>query len=150
MIRILLLCCVLLAGTFSMRSQDRGFGLGIIIGDPTGLSGKYWVSSTSAIDGGLAWSFRHSGYFHLHGDYLWHFLDAIKSQEKFLPYVGIGGRFGATKRDALLGIRVVGGITFIPRGAPIDIFLELAPILDLAPATELEMNGGIGIRYFFR
>jgi hypothetical protein len=131
-------------------SQDRGFGLGVILGNPTGVSGKYWVSGQSAIDGAVAWSFRRRGFFHVHADYLWHFSDAIKSQERFIPYVGIGGRFGATKGDASLGLRLAGGIAFLPRGAPIDVFLEIAPIVDLAPATEVDVNGGVGIRFFFK
>lgn len=133
----------------SGQAQDRGFGLGVIIGEPTGISGKQWLNGTNAIDGGLAWSFRSSGFFHLHADYLWHFPDAIKSQERFVLYAGVGGRFGATKGDATLGVRIVGGIAFWPRETPIDVFLELAPILDLAPATEISANGGIGVRFFF-
>ncbi len=147
-----LLCLTILSviANFSLLAQESGFGIGIILGEPTGLSGKYWVSSHNAIDGGVAWSFRHSGFFHLHGDYLWHFPDVIQSTEKFTPYLGFGGRFGATKGKALIGVRVPVGMTFIPRGAPVDVFLELAPILDLAPATELSFNAGIGVRFFFQ
>ena len=64
-------------------SQDRGFGAGIILGEPTGLSAKSWLSQQNAIDLGLAYSFRHRGYFHLHADYLWHFPDVIESTERF-------------------------------------------------------------------
>src|SRR5580765_5861261 len=32
---------------------SRKYGLGIILGDPTGISGKAWVSSINAIDVGL-------------------------------------------------------------------------------------------------
>jgi len=142
---------ILVSGLHAISAaQDRGFGLGIILGEPTGISGKYWTSPRNAIDGGVAWSFRHRGFFHLHGDYLWHFMDAIKSTERFIPYVGVGGRLGAGRDDAVFGVRVSGGITFLPKGAPIDVFLEIAPILDLAPATELSANGGIGVRFFFR
>jgi hypothetical protein len=38
--------------TFSLSSQQKGFGIGIIVGEPTGLSLKGWLSSTSAIDDG--------------------------------------------------------------------------------------------------
>src|SRR5580765_2755709 len=31
----------------------RNYGLGVILGDPTGISGKAWVASTNAIDVGL-------------------------------------------------------------------------------------------------
>lgn len=144
-----LLICLCSLGSV-LTAQDKGFGLGIIIGEPTGLSGKYWVSSQNAIDAGMAWSFRHSGFLHLHADYLWHFPDAIQATQRFPLYAGIGGRIGFAKQDAVFGIRVVGGIAWWPKDAPIDVFLELAPIIDLAPASEFSVNGGFGVRYYFK
>jgi len=129
--------------------QNRDFGLGIILGEPTGLSAKLWVSSVNAVDFGMAWSFRYRGFLHLHADYLWHFPDAIESRERFVPYVGIGGRLGAGDTRGVFGVRFPGGIVWWPRGAPIDVFLEIAPILDLAPATEFGVTGGIGARFYF-
>jgi hypothetical protein len=131
-------------------AQDRGFGLGVILGEPTGLSGKYWTSSNNAIDAGLAWSFRHDGFLHVHADYLWHFPLHTETDERFTFYTGVGGRFGIVSHDALVGVRVVGGFAFWPKNTPLDIFAEIAPIIDLAPATELSANGGVGIRFFFR
>jgi hypothetical protein len=131
------------------RAQNHGFGLGLILGEPTGLSAKTWVSSTNAVDFGLAWSFRRSGYLHIHADYLWHFPGAVESRERFVPYVGLGGRLGGGDNRGVLGLRISGGIAWWPRSAPIDVFLEIAPILDLVPATELSMNGGIGARLYF-
>ncbi len=144
-------CCLLLTLVFAAHAsaQNRGFGLGIMIGEPTGITGKYWVSERNAIDGGLAWSFRRGGDFHLHADYLWHFVGAIQSTEKFVPYVGVGGRLAAGHDEGILGVRIPFGIAYWMRSAPIEIFLELAPILDLAPATELSANGGIGARFYF-
>jgi hypothetical protein len=134
----------------SARAQDRGFGLGLILGDPTGLSAKAWLSPANAVDIGMAWSFRSKGFLHIHADYLWHFTRAIQSQERFVLYTGIGGRLGVGDEKSRLGIRVVGGIAWWPRDVPLDVFLEIAPILDLAPATELSANGGIGARFYFR
>jgi hypothetical protein len=131
------------------EAQNKGFGAGIILGEPTGLSGKYWVSPTNAVDAGVAWAFTKKGFFHLHGDYLWHFVDAIESTERFVLYAGVGGRLGFGDDKTRVGVRIPGGIAFWPKGAPIDVFLEVAPILDLIPATKLSGNGGLGIRYFF-
>jgi len=146
--RLALLSTLLLAMTSLGLAQDRGFGLGAIFGEPTGISGKYWVSRQNAIAGGLAWSFRGDGFLHVHADYVWHFPDAIRSSEKFPLYVGIGGRIRFDD-PARVGVRIPFGFAWWPRGVPLDIFLEIAPILDLAPATEFELNGGIGVRYFF-
>jgi hypothetical protein len=47
---------LLICGT--AQAQDSGFGLGIIIGEPTGISAKQWTGSRTAIDGAVAWSFQ--------------------------------------------------------------------------------------------
>ena len=133
----------------SAVSQEKGFGLGVILGEPSGISAKMWLNQRTAIDGGLAWSFRADGSFHVHADYLWHFHDAVKSTERFVPYVGIGARL-ATTSDAVFGARIPIGLLWWPKGAPIDVFAEIVPILDLAPATEFRGNGGIGVRYYFQ
>lgn len=140
---------LLFAGTWSGYAQGSGFGLGAIVGEPTGVSAKYWVSSRNALDAGLAWSFRHKGFFHLHADYLWHVPLNVDVPQQFAFYVGIGGRLGIGSGSALLGARIPVGITWWPRDIPLDVFLEIAPVLDLTPATEFSANGGVGIRFFF-
>ncbi|MBI5475743.1 MAG: hypothetical protein HY964_03295 [Ignavibacteriales bacterium] len=131
-------------------SQDRGFGLGIMIGEPTGLNAKGWLTKRTAIDAGLAWSFVHETALHVHVDYLIHSFNVFPDAEQLPLYYGIGGRIRTgEKRDAQVGLRMVGGIEYMFRTAPIDIFFEIAPILDLTPKTELNMNAGIGARFYF-
>ena len=146
---IFFLLLILVASSI-LHAQDKGFGIGVVLGEPTGISGKGWVSEKNAIGGGLAWSFRRTGSIHVHADYLWHFLHAIHSPSRFVPYAGPGVRIGGGRGGGVFGIRIVGGIGFWPPDSPLDIFAELAPIVDLAPATELSFNGGIGIRFFFK
>jgi hypothetical protein len=43
----------------------------------------------------------------------------------------------------------VAGLDYLFANTPLDIFLELAPILDLAPKVDFDFNGTIGIRYYF-
>ncbi|MBI1806448.1 MAG: hypothetical protein HYR76_05295 [Ignavibacteria bacterium] len=132
-------------------SQDRGFGIGILIGEPTGVSVKGWLNATNAIDAGVAWSFVRETSFHIHGDYLWHSFDVFKSSEKIPLYYGIGGRIKTGRhQDTRLGLRVVVGVGYIFRNAPVDLFFEVAPIVDLAPSTELQGNVGLGARFFFQ
>lgn len=133
----------------SATAQRHNFGLGVIAGEPTGLSAKGWISSRGAIDAGLAWSFRREGFIHAHMDYLWHFHDAIESEHQVIPYVGVGGRVGGTNGSAVAGIRVPVGLSWIPESAPIDVFLEVVPVIDLTPATEFTAQGGLGIRFYF-
>jgi hypothetical protein len=56
------------AGSAHAQSSE----IGIIIGEPTGLSAKFWTGGRTAADFGVAWSFSGSGSIHLHSDYLLH------------------------------------------------------------------------------
>jgi len=131
------------------NAQSKGIGLGLIIGEPTGISFKYWTTSTTAFDAALAWSFIDEGAFHIHGDYLFHNFTLISVPKGKLPfYYGIGGRL-KTAHDARFGIRVPLGLAYLFQNAPVDIFLEVVPILDLTPKTDFSINAAIGARYFF-
>ena len=145
----LILIFLILSFPALSSAQKRGFGLGIILGEPTGISFKSWTGSKTAVDGGIAWSFEHGGSFHLHVDYLIHNFRLIKVEKGQLAvHYGIGGRI-RTKQRERAGIRIPVGLSYFVEDAPVEVFLELGPVLDLSPATELRMTGGIGIRYYF-
>jgi len=133
-----------------LYSQDKWTGVGIIIGEPTGFSFKHWTSSTTAIDAAIAWSFINEGAFHIHADYLLHSFRLINVPEGKLPfYYGIGGRL-KTSDEARLGVRVPLGLAYIFQTAPVDIFLEVVPILDFIPKTDFRINAALGARYYFQ
>lgn len=134
-----------------VSAQERGFGLGFILGEPTGISGKAWTSSLNAFDFALGYSFSHkNSRVHLHVDYLFHSLRPFDSSEKFLLYYGPGVRLKSRQNDdSILGIRGVLGLAWIPRNAPVDVFLEVVPILNLIPGTSFNMNAGLGARFYF-
>jgi hypothetical protein len=135
--------------TLNVLAQDSGFGIGIIIGEPTGLSGKYWLSEKSAVDGGLAWSYLNEGAFHIHADILVHSYNLIHVSKGQLPlYLGLGARIKLAS-DTRIGARIPLGINYHFGSAPLDVFFEVVPILELIPATDFDINAAIGIRYFF-
>lgn len=147
--RILFLLTLLLmvfqSNTFA---QKRGFGIGIIVGEPTGISFKSFISRTTAIDGAAAWSFTDESAFHVHVDYLLHTYSLIKVRKGRLPlYFGIGARVKLTSKSTF-GIRIPVGLSYEISGLPSDIFLELVPLMNLAPATDFTFNGALGIRFY--
>ena len=144
-------------------AQDRTFGLGVILGEPTGLSAKLWTSPTTAFDFGLGWSVggdRIGGHYdgsynggsrvHFHMDYLWHSFDAISSTERFPVYYGIGGRINSgAGYNSSAAVRGVIGIAWMPRQTPIDIFFEVVPSLQVTSSSGFAIDGGLGARYYF-
>ena len=135
---------------FSLKSfaQDSGLGLGVIIGEPTGLSAKMWTGQHTALDAAAAWSFVGSGFLRLHADMLIHSFPFDVDKGQLPVYFGLGAKL-VFASDLGLGARVPFGIAYLFDAAPIDVFLEIVPGLDLLPATALTVEGAIGIRYFF-
>lgn len=143
----------------SLYAQRRmeGFGIGVIVGEPTGITIKTWTGNTTAIQA-AAWSF--SGYesFQFHADYLFHNFGILNSDEirGALPlYAGIGGRIKLKEvndldgnDEASIGARVPLGMSYIFEDTPLDIFIEVVPILDLVPDTDFDLNGAAGIRFY--
>jgi hypothetical protein len=128
------------------------FGAGIVLGEPTGLSAKYWLNDTLAIDGAAGWSYYEHTDFYLHSDLLLHNFDLIPVPKGKLPvYLGGGAyvRFRGDHRDNQAGIRVPVGLDYLFENAPVDVFVEFAPGIELTPSTRANFSGGIGIRYWF-
>jgi hypothetical protein len=127
-----------------------GVGVGIIVGEPTGVSVKYWLDKSTAIDGALAVSLSDNNPFQFHADYLIHSSSSITSSEvkgRFPWYYGIGGRI-KNDHETVVGVRVPVGITYLFSDAPLDLFAEIAPVLDVAPTVRLGLNGAAGIRFY--
>lgn len=134
----------------------EGLGIGIIAGEPTGLSVKKWINESSAVDAAFAWSFIDNTSFQIHADYLRHKFDLIREFNARTPfYYGIGGRLkfkggNGNKDESRAGIRIPVGLSYLFEEEPVDIFIEFAPILDIAPETGMDLSAAIGIRYYLR
>ncbi len=143
-------------------AQERNFGLGVILGEPTGISAKLWTSPGTAFDFGLGWSVggdrigRYDGSYnggsriHFHMDYLWHAFDLIPTAERVQIFYGLGGRLNnGAGYNSSLAIRGVFGAAWFPSETPIDMFLELVPSLQVTSSTGFGFDAGIGARYYF-
>lgn len=149
---IFIVSIIIILSSIKSYSQEKGFGLGVIIGEPTGLSAKYWLSETNALDFGLAYSFVHDkSAVSLHSDYLFHLPHLFKTELNLPFYYGFGGRIHFNNNSkSTIGARGVAGIMWIPNSLPIDTFFEIAPVFNLFPETSLHLDLAIGCRYYFK
>ena len=132
--------------TLDAQSRYSNIELGVILGEPTGISFKSWQSDNSAIDAAVAWSFGENGSVHLHADYLRHnWLDVDRGSLAF--YYGLGGRVKFAD-DSKIGARIPVGLQYMFPETRLSMFFEVAPTLDLIPETSFGVNGGIGVRIF--
>jgi hypothetical protein len=149
MLRVAFFCVTALMIVAGGAAAQGTFGIGVIVGEPTGVSGKLWMTERTAIDGAAAWSFSDEAALHLHADYLFHNFDLIEVDQGRLPvYFGIGARV-KFESDSRFGVRIPVGIAYLMEDAPIDFFFEVVPLLDLVPDTDFNFNAAIGARFFF-
>jgi hypothetical protein len=167
---------VLISASWSAQAHAEPagpFGLGLILGEPSGLTGKYWIDGASAVQAHLAFSLdehdRGRDYVIVIADYLYH-IDVfnISSSSVDLPiYVGIGGKIGLLTNnddwcvrhyrdqqcnddsDVAVGVRIPVGLDLLLRNAPLEFFLEIAPGLRVIPSTSGDVDGGLGARFYF-
>lgn len=144
--------------------EPRGMGIGVMVGEPTGISAKKWLDATHAIDGAAAWSISGEDAFSLHVDYLFHKFGLVTNPPPdIVLHYGIGARFqvreddgndngngNAEDGDDTAGVRIPIGLTYLMKENPLELFMEFAPVVDLVPDTEGDFEAAFGIRFYFR
>jgi hypothetical protein len=148
---------------------NGSFGLGLELGSPSGLNGKYFLSDDRALNFGLGWIYDRYYYddrdgIHLYLDYMFHPFALTKNPTFQLPFfIGVGGRlwdFDDGRRDFdddgyALGVRCPIGLAFDFNKVPLDIFVQLTFVLDFFfdyyrdDRAGLHLEGSFGVRYWF-
>lgn len=145
-------------------SVEKGsLGAGLIIGEPTGVCAKLYLEDDQAVQAAIGFTFV-SGGFQAHADYVFHPWILEERDAFTIPaYIGPGvrvmqhaaGRDGDT--DFRVGPRAVAGLLFDFKEIPLDVFVEVAGIVEVRFGSDDEeinglgfaLNGGIGARYYF-
>ncbi|HEV7553851.1 MAG TPA: hypothetical protein VGO00_00265 [Kofleriaceae bacterium] len=158
-ITIVLVALTSVAAADGERAADKGsFGVGIMIGEPVGLTAKLYLRDDRAIQAGLGSAFIGGG-FQGDADYLFHPY-ILQDRDSFtMPlYFGPGVRIvqydnGRDSSYVALGLRAVGGMLFDFKNVPLDTFIELAIIPEFGFGSNhgfaLRLNADAGIRYYF-
>jgi hypothetical protein len=149
---VALIVTTLLVALSPAAAEEKRFGLGLIVGEPTGVSGKYLLGEENAIDLAVAWNLSGDNDFTLHADYLWNKSDLIQvGSEKMLFYFGVGVRMELRdNKSDKFGVRVPIGVSYrFVDPKFLELFGEVAPVVDLAPSTKMDLNVGTGARFYF-
>ncbi len=124
-------------------------GVGAIMGDPTGVSVKHWLTESTAIDAAFAWTLDDYNAFAIHADYLLHVPQMVRiGKADFTMHYGVGGVLVLADSSAF-AFRAPLGLSYRFDSNPVDIFAEIAALLLVAPSTDFDINVGIGARYYF-
>ena len=125
--------------TVDMASAQRdGLGVGIVVGDPTGLSLKKFLSGNGALQAGMTWSRSgtnlgipisgsSTSFFYLQLDYIYHvYLTSGRTGLQIPFYIGLGG-FNIFRESPIGGLRLPLGLALHLGSLPLDIFFEVTP-----------------------
>lgn len=134
--------------------EEKRLGLGFYLGEPLGITAKYYLTEVMSIQGVGSWSFFDEG-LTLISDVLFDVHDLASSQQNYaLPiYVGVGAKFVIQNQnahdDSTFGAHVPVGLAWQSLNTPLEIAFEVAPGMDLSPKAKFDVNGGIIFRYYF-
>jgi hypothetical protein len=142
------------------RGTDKGvLGIGIILGEPVGLTARLYLKDDQAIQAAVGSAFIGGG-LQASGDYVFHPYILQDRDSLTMPfYVGPGVRLidytnGAGGKSYFAsGLRAVAGLLFDFKTVPLDAFVEVAGVLEYrfqgGGGANVTLNAGAGIRYYF-
>jgi hypothetical protein len=177
--RVLLLAATLLVSTAASTQParatevgtSRSIGLGVQLFDPTALIGKVFLDRNDALDFGFGfWGYgtcydanghpyycnNSANYYSIHFDYLYE--ENIVDQVVRLDWhAGAGGRtifWGydnntANHYTAILARAPIGLDLTFKRPHWLEVYLEIAPAIQLAPNLDFKFDVGLGGRAYF-
>ena len=147
-----------------LEGLPEGFGIGLQVGEPSGLALALRRDEVTNLQAALAWSFSDAR-LHINADYtraLFVFETDDAPNVRFPFYVGLGGRVriagdsgGGNDNNrrgddegSSVGARVPIGITVLPREQRVDVYLEGAPVLLLLPEADVGWDAALGVRFY--
>jgi len=146
--------------TYSYTPQKGDFGAGLILGEPTGLTVKYFLQKQHAIDAALGYSVFDKG-FSMVFDYAFHIWDVFSKKGNIPIYFGPGIQIqerkfknsdsnnSGTSKQIGMGIRGFFGTEFHPDKYRFSFFLEVSLHIFLVPSVKAGFGLGGGARYYF-
>lgn len=145
-----------------LQGSPLGFGAGVTLGVPSGLSFSWRPSDAFVVQAGVDW-FSQEQRMATHADLLINIVE-LESEDvdsgRFVAYAGTGFvvRWGWVRDVQLtdwnvgkpmMGIRVPAGVVFLPDERRLDVFLELAPSFYVIPSSNFDLSGYLGARIYF-
>jgi len=151
--------------------EGKEFGFGLILGEPTGGTIKYWVNPENALVADIGYSYFGAPRIDL--DYVWHFhafnSNVVKLYGALGGAVGFGnGYYGVFYKrgkyyvisddapfyyrsyynsDVGFGVRAMFGLNIIPRRTPLELFLEAGPLIGISPFG-VAFDLAVGVRFY--
>lgn len=138
--------------SFAAWAQDGA--VGVILGDPSGFTGRLPMTGSNSLDVAFG-SSPSGGHWHLHGTYLWDGARSFSVQGQPVEmYYGVGARIasvtsGRHEDKTGIGARFSTGVLTSISNPDLEFFAEIAPVLNITPAVDADLDFAIGARIRF-
>lgn len=137
----------------SVNAQSQGFAVGANLFSPAGVSAKYTLSESTAITGVVGFSLNDfNNSFTLQANFIKNGEKDQFSLESGLLRSYFGAGLNLTFQewgDTGVGLRVPLGVEYAIEQQPLEIYMDIAPTLDIQPNTAFYFSSSMGVRYFF-
>ena len=130
--------------------QNSDFGIGLILGNPTGFSVKYWTGEKTSIAASIGYHIGHIDHLRLNADFLIHNWSFDSEQDLIRIYFGPGVGLGFIS-ELSISVRAPVGVAYFFHTIPIEAFAEMVPTLQIIGPEDIDfrMGGYIGARWYF-
>ena len=136
--------------SISVFAQSRKMGIGLQIGEPTGLNARYRFAENQAINFGIGYSLIDDG-FSTNGNYLIMFTKL--GLNPVIPYIGPGliiqsGKKKNVASGLFLGPEIKAGGEFFISNSPMSIYLDLTLNAFIIPSGRMSAGIAVGFHYW--
>ena len=131
--------------------EGTHFGIGPLLGDPTGATFEWMMTDEAALDLGVGIGVIHGEHFLAKLDFIWLFLLGDFRSGTLDLRLGVGPRVGIFFDHGAfdLGWRIPIGLDWTFAGAPIDLFADFAPGMWLVRKPRFDVDVNVGMRFWF-
>lgn len=140
-------------GLFSFSALAKGpgpLGVGVVLGQPSGITARYRLKSNRSVDANIAWSMNSPGYVAISSDYLFEVKNfAHIDQATFDLHYGLGAAIVTASGFTGIGARAPVGVSYFFKDPAVQIYLEISGLLTLVPDSDFWIHGALGARYYF-
>ena len=142
-------------------ANDKVFGAGVILGEPTGGTLKVFFNQLVALQFSTGILFFNRDSFLAVIDIVWHPSIIHESHVGILIwYLGVGPGFGIMvpwhknrnndwEPDFAFWVRVPGGVSYLFEKVPVEVFLEISPASRFYPFWDFDFFASTGARWYF-
>ena len=139
-------------GSVSLAGEETGYG--VILGVPSGINVRHWIAEDRSLEANAGWSILNGSKFMLNASYLWNKKDVLELKEEtfdlsFGAGLSVRTKSGSQDGEVVFGPRLPIGVSYYFTNPKIELFGEAGLNVGIVPSSDIYMDAGLGVRFYF-